>query len=42
MFIMAGQYTNGLAKHGGPYFSAGYGFMKDPIAAPGLYDIQVP
>ena len=26
------------AKHGDAYFSAIYGFMKDPIAAPGLYE----
>ena len=30
------------AKHGDAYFSAVYGFIKDPIATPGLYDIQVP
>ena len=29
-----------LAKHGGAYFSAIYGFMKDPIAAPGPYENQ--
>ena len=29
-----------LAKHGGAYFSAVYGFMKDPIAAPGPYENQ--
>ena len=29
-----------LAKHGGAYFSAVYGFMKDPIAAPGPFEIQ--
>ena len=28
------------AKHGGAYFSAIYGFMKDPIAAPGPYENQ--
>ena len=28
------------AKHGGAYFSAVYGFMKDPIAAPGPFEIQ--
>ena len=28
------------AKHGGAYFSAVYGFMKDPIAAPGPYENQ--
>ena len=28
------------AKHGGAYFSAVYGFMKDPIAAPGQYENQ--
>ena len=31
---------SGLAKHGGAYFSAVYGFMKDPIDAPGLYENQ--
>ena len=31
---------SGLAKHGGAYFSAVYGFMKDPIAAPGPYENQ--
>ena len=30
------------AKHGGAYFSAVYGSIQDPIAAPGLFDIQVP
>ena len=29
-----------LAKHGGAYFLAVYGFMKDPIAAPGPYENQ--
>ena len=29
-----------LAKHGGAYFSAVYGFIKDPIAAPGSYGNQ--
>ena len=29
-----------LAKHGGAYFSAVYGFMKDLIAAPGPYENQ--
>ena len=29
---------SGPAKHGDAYFSAVYGFMKDPIAAPGLYE----
>ena len=28
------------AKHGGAYFSAVYGFMKGPIAAPRLYENQ--
>ena len=40
-----GQIQSGassLAKHGGAYFSAVYGFIQDPIAAPGLFDIQVP
>ena len=31
-----------LAKHGGAYFSAVYGSIKDPIAAPGLYGKQEP
>ena len=34
--------ASGLAKHGGAYFSAIYGSLQDPIAAPGLFDIQVP
>ena len=34
--------ASSLAKHGGAYFSAVYGFIQDPIAAPGLFDIQVP
>ena len=29
-----------LAKHGGAYFLAVYGFIKDPIAAPGPYENQ--
>ena len=29
-----------LAKHGDAYFSAIYGFMKDPIVAPRLYKHQ--
>ena len=29
-----------LAKHGDAYFLAVYGLMKDPIAAPGLYENQ--
>ena len=29
-----------LAKHEGAYFSVVYGFMKDPIAAPGPYENQ--
>ena len=33
--------ASSLAKHGGAYFSAVYGFIQDPIAAPGLFDIQV-
>ena len=28
------------AKHGDAYFSAVFGFMKDPIAAPGPFEIQ--
>ena len=31
-----------LAKHGDAYFSVVYGFMEDPIAAPGLYENQEP
>ena len=34
--------ASSLAKHGGAYFSAVYGSIQDPIAAPGLFDIQVP
>ena len=34
--------ASSLAKHGGAYFSAIYGYIQDPIAAPGLFDIQVP
>ena len=34
--------ASSLAKHGGAYFSAVYGSLQDPIAAPGLFDIQVP
>ena len=30
------------AKHGGAYFSAVYGVMKDPIAALGPYENQEP
>ena len=30
------------AKHGDAYFSAVYGSIKDPIAAPGLYENQEP
>ena len=30
------------AKHGGAYFSAVYGFIQDPIAAPGPYENQEP
>ena len=48
-FYLPGQYFQKLqsgassrAKHGGAYFSAVYGSIQDPIAAPGLFDIQVP
>ena len=34
--------ASSLAKHGGAYFSAVYGSIQDPIAGPGLFDIQVP
>ena len=37
-YIQSGR--SSLAKHGGAYFSAVYGFMKDPIAAPGPYENQ--
>ena len=30
--------ASGLAKNGGAYFSAVYGSVKDPIAAPGPYE----
>ena len=39
-YIQSG--ASSLAKHGGAYFSAVYGSLQDPIAAPGLFDIQVP
>ena len=39
-YIQSG--ASSLAKHGGAYFSAVYGSIQDPIAAPGLFDIQVP
>ena len=29
--------ATGRAKHGGAYFSAGYGSIEDPMAAPGPY-----
>ena len=32
--------ASSLAKHGGAYFSAVYGPIKDPIAAPGQYKPQ--
>ena len=32
--------ASSLAKHGGAYFSAVYGFIQDPIAAPGPFEIQ--
>ena len=34
--------ASGLAKHGGAYFSAIYGSIQDPIAAPGPYENQEP
>ena len=37
-YIQSG--ASSLAKHGGAYFSAVFGFMKDPIAAPGPFEIQ--
>ena len=36
--LQSGQCSR--AKHGDAYFSAVYGFMKDPIAAPGPYENQ--
>ena len=32
--------ASSLAKHGGAYFSAVYGSIKDPIAAPWTYETQ--
>ena len=40
MMIQSG--ASSPAKQGGAYFSAVYGSIQDPIAAPGLFDIQVP
>ena len=37
-FVQSGRCSP--AKHGGAYFSAVYGFMKDPTAAPGPYENQ--
>ena len=34
--------ASSLAKHGGAYFSAVYGSVQDPIAAPGPYENQEP
>ena len=34
--------ASSLAKHGGAYFSAVYGSIQDPIAAPGPYENQEP
>ena len=42
IFIILQSGASSLAKHGGAYFSAVYGSIQDPIAAPGLFDIQVP
>ena len=39
-FVDVQSGRSSLAKHGGAYFSAVYGFMKDPIAVPGLYENQ--
>ena len=39
-FIQSG--ASSLAKHGGAYFSAVYGSIQDPIAAPGPYETQEP
>ena len=38
LFLLSG--ASSLAKHGGAYFSAVFVFMKDPIAAPGPFEIQ--
>ena len=40
MQILLQSGASSPAKHGGAYFSAVYGFMKDPIAAPGPYENQ--
>ena len=40
MYIQSGE--SSPAKHGDAYFSAVYGFMKDPIAALGPYENQEP
>ena len=42
IFMLIQSGASSLAKHGGAYFSAVYGSIQDPIAAPGLFDIQVP
>ena len=34
--------ASSLAKHGGAYFSAVYGSLQDPIAAPRPYENQEP
>ena len=34
--------ASSLAKHGGAYFSAVYGSIEDPVAAPGHCKPQVP
>ena len=34
--------ASSLAKHGGAYFSAVYGSIQDPIAAPGPHENQEP
>ena len=42
---MGGNLQSGassLAKHGGAYFSAVYGSIEDPVAAPGHCKPQVP
>ena len=39
-YVLSG--TSCPAKHGYAYFSAVYGPIKDPIAAPGPYENQEP
>ena len=40
MFLQSG--ASSRAKHGGAYFSAVYGSIKDPIAATGPYETLEP